>query len=322
MQNQPLFSLVIPTYNRVEFLKRALKSALSQTYKNIEIIILDNASNDGTFEYLLSMASQNKNVKIITNSENIGFARNLQQISSYVNGKYTAVLSDDDYLMAEFVQNGVCSLEKSPDSTLWYCRASYIDKNEKLFFNSRISPSFEQGKRFVKEWLKGKRMPIFVSVIYRVDTLNKIGWFCTEPNVKNAIDMTIILPCAWRGNVIFDKKILCFYTMDTYNLSHTTSVTDWFAMNFALYNCLAHQIVINKRYWTSFFIRFLFSSVTALSKENFFSIYRNIFKSDPLNSTLCSIYYTPHILVRKIFGRGLLFQKVRSLLYFINTLFK
>ncbi len=131
MKNEPLFSIAIPTYNRLSFLRRALESALSQTYQNIEIIVLDNASTDGTYEYLLEMAKQYSHIKVITNAGNIGFVKNVQQIPDHTHGKYLNVLSDDDYLDIEFCNTVAIALEKESDVTLWYCRASYIDKIEK-----------------------------------------------------------------------------------------------------------------------------------------------------------------------------------------------
>jgi len=71
------FSVIIPTYNRVELLKKAINSVLTQTYKNFEIIIIDNYSNDDTQEVVENF----KNIKIIYqkihNQGIIGKSRNL-----------------------------------------------------------------------------------------------------------------------------------------------------------------------------------------------------------------------------------------------------
>jgi glycosyltransferase involved in cell wall biosynthesis len=322
VENLPLFSIVIPTYNRLQFLKRALESAYSQSYKNIEVILLDNASTDGTREYLVEISAQYKFVKVFTNPQNIGFANNIHQISKYISGKYLNILSDDDYLEKKFVEKSVKALENTPQATLWYCRACYVDKNENLLSNAEIAPVCEDGKYFVQKWLLGKRMPILVSVVYRVVVLEDIGWFSNNSEVKNAIDMTIILPCAMQGNVIYEKEILCYYTVDENNLSHATTIIDWFLMNLALYNALANILFINKRYWICFLVRFIFFNVVNLKISNFYSLWRRVFNISPWYTILYSVYYFPHSLVRKTIGRGMLFKKIQRVLYHVKNLWK
>ena len=62
MNKYPLVSVLIPTYNRKELLKRAINSVLNQTYKNIEIYVTDNASTDGTFEVMQELLKNDKRI--------------------------------------------------------------------------------------------------------------------------------------------------------------------------------------------------------------------------------------------------------------------
>ncbi len=91
---KPLVSVIIPTYNRADLLGRAIQSALDQTYQKIEIIIVDDASNDNTEEIVRKF--HNKNVVYIRHNCNKGggAARNAGIIAS--NGEYIAFLDDDD----------------------------------------------------------------------------------------------------------------------------------------------------------------------------------------------------------------------------------
>ncbi|MEX2362804.1 MAG: glycosyltransferase family 2 protein, partial [Balneolaceae bacterium] len=71
MADQQLVSVIIPTKNRRDLLERALRSVLQQTWKNLEIVVVDDASNDSTGEYLHSL-SQNSLLQIIRNRNSKG----------------------------------------------------------------------------------------------------------------------------------------------------------------------------------------------------------------------------------------------------------
>ncbi|WP_288911006.1 glycosyltransferase family 2 protein, partial [uncultured Thomasclavelia sp.] len=92
--NNVLVSAIITTHNRLELLKRAIQSVYNQTYSNIELIVVDDASDDGTKEW-----AEQQSFKFIyipkEKSKGGNYARNLGIKSSH--GKYVAFLDDDDY---------------------------------------------------------------------------------------------------------------------------------------------------------------------------------------------------------------------------------
>ncbi len=134
--NTPLFSVVIPTYNCKELLKKAIKSVFNQSYKNYEIIVIDNFSNDGTDTYLESL--DNKKIKFVKNKNEgcIGKSRNVGIKMSQA--KWIAFLDSDDIwfenrlsaifkifeLEGEEKYDVICSNEifiKNGKKTLWKC---------------------------------------------------------------------------------------------------------------------------------------------------------------------------------------------------------
>ena len=97
-QRMPLVSIGIPTFNRQLLLKRAIESALAQTYPNLEIIVSDNASTDGTQHYLSSL--NDERLKTIVNSENLGMVANWDKCLAAAKGEYFLLMSDDDALIS------------------------------------------------------------------------------------------------------------------------------------------------------------------------------------------------------------------------------
>ncbi|WP_119328671.1 glycosyltransferase family 2 protein [Cysteiniphilum halobium] len=308
--NKILFTIVIPTFNRLNFLKRALNSALDQTYENIEIIVLNNASTDGTKQYLNEIASKYKQIKVVHHAMNIGFTKNIQQIKNYVHGKYMSVLSDDDYLTPEFVETAVCVLENDSTLALWYCRANYVNHKEELLYRTKKSPSYEEGYSFIKGWLKGKRFPTWVSVAIKTDVLVKVDWFSCY---GLAIDMATILRCAVHGRVAYTEEVLCYYTIDTHNLTTKTKEIDWFNDRFKMQQYFLQYRDMSVRLWVAMHIRSLLFGAYKINFEQFKKIFRQIFKISKGYSILYLLRYAPHFLVRTILGRGKLFQFIRRI---------
>jgi len=99
-----LITVYIITYNRLNLLERALDSVLLQTYKKLEIIVVDDNSTDGTIEYLDTIQAVNSNVKVYSNEINRGacFSRNVA--ISNATGKFITGLDDDDYFLPDRIE--------------------------------------------------------------------------------------------------------------------------------------------------------------------------------------------------------------------------
>lgn len=114
MNTSPLVSVLIPTYNRKQLLKRALDSVLKQTYKNIEIYISDNASTDGTFEFMQELLKNDKRIIYSRREKNMGGLYNASEAYNHLKGKYGIVLCDDDYFLSNtFFENAVKAMEEN-----------------------------------------------------------------------------------------------------------------------------------------------------------------------------------------------------------------
>lgn len=91
-----LVSFIMPTYNRLKFLESRIIELLRQTYTNIEIIIINDGSSDGSNDYLLEKSKQDERIKIITcqqNSNNVSIPRNIG--ISYARGEFITFADDD-----------------------------------------------------------------------------------------------------------------------------------------------------------------------------------------------------------------------------------
>ena len=129
---EPLVSILIPTCSRTELAVKAIRSAMSQTYKNLEIIVSDN-SDDDALKFRIEELATNK-VKYYKNSQNIGPILNWRQALHSASGKYCLILPDDDYLLNPYyVEDAVNILEGGRVSlVIPECICFYPNKNNGL----------------------------------------------------------------------------------------------------------------------------------------------------------------------------------------------
>ena len=109
---RPLVSIVMLTYNALDYTKMAFESIKANTDHPWEIIFVDNASTDGTKKYLRKLQTQHDNVTVVFNTENRGFSAGNNQGVEKANGEYVLFLNNDVLVNKGWLQNLVAAMEK------------------------------------------------------------------------------------------------------------------------------------------------------------------------------------------------------------------
>jgi len=99
MIKMPLVSVLVPVYNREHYIEECLQSAFNQDYENIEVVVVDNGSNDNTFQLCCELARYEARLRVYQNVENIGPVRNWMRCVELANGEYSKILFSDDLLL-------------------------------------------------------------------------------------------------------------------------------------------------------------------------------------------------------------------------------
>lgn len=113
----------IPTYNRVDRLREAVDSVLSQTWSRVEVVVLDNHSIDGTSDVIQSIMAEDSRVQHVRHPSNIGMFGNLNTIAGLVNGDFFAMLTDDDTYESGFIETAMRLFDQWPDIDVVACDA-------------------------------------------------------------------------------------------------------------------------------------------------------------------------------------------------------
>jgi glycosyltransferase involved in cell wall biosynthesis len=118
MNDLPLVSVVLGTYNGEAYLQEQLRSVLAQTYPALEIIAIDDGSRDRTVDILREYAGRDPRMRVVVNERNLGFIRNFEKGCRLADGKYIALCDQDDYWIPEKIAKMVSAIGEYP---MVYC---------------------------------------------------------------------------------------------------------------------------------------------------------------------------------------------------------
>lgn len=125
----PLVTVGIPVYNGERYVREAVQSVIEQDYRQLEILISDNGSTDGTVAILEELAATDQRIRLLLNPENAGAARNFNLVLDEGRGDYTVWVASDDRIEPEYISQAVKILETRPDAIGVYSNAVRIDEN-------------------------------------------------------------------------------------------------------------------------------------------------------------------------------------------------
>lgn len=125
----PRVSLALPVYNGEKFIAKAIDSILAQSYRDFELIIVDNASTDSTERICREFAASDGRVRYVRNERNLGAAPNFNKGFELSSGEYFKWCACDDYLSPNFLSECVSALDLRPDAALAYGTTKTVDES-------------------------------------------------------------------------------------------------------------------------------------------------------------------------------------------------
>jgi glycosyltransferase involved in cell wall biosynthesis len=206
---QPLISVVIPCYNRQDYIQEAVDSALKQTWENTEVIVVDDGSTDDSVKLLQSYESR---IKLFT-QPNAGVAAARNTGIHQAKGKWIALLDSDDVWIPNKLESQMALVSRWPDAVLLYTLCSTIDTESK----SLGTPPEILDDRFELDSLERLLHhcgPTTSSVVMRRDALIAAGSFDVQFEQNGgfaAEDWELYVRIAERGPFAFAGKCLTHY---------------------------------------------------------------------------------------------------------------
>ncbi len=121
MEDEPLVSVLMTAYNREKFIAEAIESVLASTYKNFELIIVDDGSVDGTLKIATFYEEKDNRIKVYFSEKNLGQFANRNKAAFYAKGIYLKYVDSDDIIYPFSLQWMVDAMQQFPDAALGFC---------------------------------------------------------------------------------------------------------------------------------------------------------------------------------------------------------
>ncbi len=147
--NMPLVTAVIPVYNHEKYVVESIRSIVNQTYRNIELIVINDGSKDRSHEMILPLVEECKRRFVrfeYVNRENIGLCATLNQALAWARGEYLSLLASDDVALPEKIAVLVDALEaKGPTYAAAFGNAWFIDDAGHRIFLDKVGSVANEG---------------------------------------------------------------------------------------------------------------------------------------------------------------------------------
>jgi len=269
---KPFFSVILPIYNSISFLKKNLKSIFNQTFKDFEIIIIDNYSNDGSYEYIKKIKKKNLVYSRINNKGIIAKSRNLGiKISK---GKWLAFIDSDDIWFKKKLEVFYKELKKYEKSDI-VSSLFNITENNKIIYVHR----FKYKDNFYENLLvKGNCFSTSSTIVRKKFLNNHKILFNEKKSLATVEDYDLWLNIVKQGGKIsLIKEVLTSHTMRTDSMSNSL-------LHFINYLSVIKIHIFNNK--NNFKIKYLIYLILFL--RNFLRIIKFIIK----NKVIFFIFYT------------------------------
>jgi glycosyltransferase involved in cell wall biosynthesis len=180
----PLVSVCIPAYRAAPYIGQSIESVLGQTMSDFELLVVDDASPDGTYEIARAYERDGR-VRVHRNAENLGAAANWNHVVALASGRYVKLLCSDDSLMPTCLERQVDAFESAEGVALVSCKRNVIDERDRPIFEAWGLTGIEgrhTGDAVVRRVVRSGRNLVGEpsSVLISKDVLDRVGAYAID----------------------------------------------------------------------------------------------------------------------------------------------
>lgn len=209
---KPLVSVIVPSYNHANYIYQTLESIFSQTYDNIELIVIDDCSLDDSVDVINSIKAKHDFI-FIEHKENRGLSNTLNEAINIARGKYISSIASDDYWPDYKIAMQVDILEKHPEYAV--CFGKYIGFNSADKQETHVSKYYRSGYIFNDLITWKFSIPALTTMINK-SVFKEVGLY--DPTIAIE-DWYMWLKISKKYPFYFINEVLGFYRLHENNMS-------------------------------------------------------------------------------------------------------
>ena len=211
----PLVSVCIPMYNAEKYIKKTIDSIIKQTYTNLEIIVIDNASTDHSVNIVEEI--QDPRIVVKKNATNVGLVNNWNLCIDSANGLYVNIVCADDILEEHCIEKKVEILSQDSKVGAVFSASRIINTRDDIVLRRR---PFKGNIKFEGNILAKKAFTVkncFAepsNVLFRREVMKQVGYY--DSNIISVLDWDYMLRVCLCSNVYYiDEYLTCFRISNT-----------------------------------------------------------------------------------------------------------
>jgi glycosyltransferase involved in cell wall biosynthesis len=225
MQKTPIVSVLVPTYNYARYLDEAIQSVLNQTFKDFELIIVDDQSTDNTDE-IIEKYLEDPRISYYKNPKNLGLVANFNRCMEYSKGEYLKFLLADDKLHPTLLEKFVAIMNAYPSVSLVTCGSSIFGSVSQ----TRELPmvGFQRGRDVIMLCLqngKGNWIGEPTVVMFRKQDSEVVKF---NPEYICMVDLDMWLRLLTRGDCYIIPETLAYFRRHSEQASDKNKIKNWF----------------------------------------------------------------------------------------------
>lgn len=215
-KSMPLVSVIVPCYNHEQYVEECIESILNQTYKNIELIVIDDGSSDNSPKLLQTLSE--KHGFYFQHQSNIGLSATLNKALALTKGKYICILASDDYWPLRKIEIQVTQMEANQNVAVSYGKQQDTNLNSKL---GKVTHRKYKSGRIFKELLTWEFAIPALTAMIRADVFSEVGTYDETIPLE---DFYMWLKIADKYDFLFIDEILGYYRVVPGSLSKNIKV--------------------------------------------------------------------------------------------------
>jgi len=222
---QPKIAVTIPAF-KGQYLGEAIKSVLSQSYSDFELIIVDDCSPEDLFSIVSSF--KDDRIRYFRNDNNCGskdVVLNWNICLSYCTGDYVVCIGDDDKLMPCCLEEYVKLINKYPILNVFHAKTQLIDEKSIPFCMQESRSEFETAHELIYNVWSYKRQQFIGDFLYKVEWLRTNGGYCNFPYAFSS-DWVTAFSAAKNKGIANGQQFMFQYRISRYTISVAGNKTD------------------------------------------------------------------------------------------------